>query len=315
MRVIAPPYSSKLSKMRVFNQEIKRNYQLYLLILPVIGYFIIFHYGPMYGVQIAFRNYSVRRGIWGSNWIGFDHFRAFFSSYYFGTVLSNTLLISLYSLMAGFPAPIFLALFLNEVTYKPFKKTVQTVTYAPHFISTVVMTSMIILFLSPQAGFVNRFIEMLGGKPIYFLGIESMFKSVYVLSGVWQSTGWGSIIYMAALAGIDPQLHEAAVMDGAGRLRRIWHINIPGVLPTAVILLIMNCGQLMNVGFEKIYLLQNDLNRSASEVISTLVYQQGLIKMNYSYSTAVGLFNSVINCMLLLTVNQIARRVGETSLW
>ena len=315
MRVIAHPYSSRLSKMRVLGQEIKRNYQLYLLILPVIGYFLIFHYGPMYGVQIAFRNYSVRRGIWGSNWIGFEHFRAFFSSYYFGTVLSNTLLISLYTLLAGFPAPIFLALFLNEVTYKPFKKTVQTVTYAPHFISTVVMTSMIILFLSPQAGFVNKFIEMLGRKPVYFLGIESMFKSVYVLSGVWQSTGWGSIIYMAALAGIDPQLHEAAVMDGAGRLRRIWHINIPGILPTAVILLIMNSGQLMNVGFEKIYLLQNDLNRSASEVISTLVYQQGLIKMNYSYSTAVGLFNSVINCMLLLTVNQIARRVGETSLW
>ena len=296
-------------------RDLRRDWQLYGLLLPVAAYFVVFHYLPMYGIQIAFQNFSIRRGIWGSAWVGFEHFRQFFRSYYFKQVLTNTFGISLYSLAVGFPSPIVLALLMNEVGLRWFRRTVQTATYAPHFISTVVMCSMIQLFLSPQSGMINKLITGLGGEAVYFLGTPSMFKSVYVLSGVWQSTGWSSIIYMAALAGIDPQLHEAAVMDGAGRLRRIWHINLPGILPTAVILLIMNCGSLLNVGFEKIFLLQNDLNRSASEVISTLVYQQGLIKHNYSYSTAVGLFNSAINCSLLILVNQLARRVGETSLW
>ncbi|MGI6215263.1 MAG: ABC transporter permease [Christensenellales bacterium] len=292
-----------------------RNWQLYLLLLPVIAYYIVFHYMPMLGLQIAFKDYSLRKGIWGSRWVGFEHFNRFFNSYYAGQVISNTLLISLYSLAVGMPLPIILALLLNEVRSKWFKKTVQTVTYAPYFISTVVLCSMIFLFLSPDTGIINRLRVSMGYESVYFMGKPSMFKTIYVLSGVWQNTGWNSIIYMAALSGIDPQLHEAAMIDGAGRLRRIWHINLPGLIPTMVVLLILNSGSLMSVGFEKIFLLQNDLNRSASEVISTLVYQQGLIQNDFSYSTAVNLFNAVINFVLLVAVNQTARRVSETSLW
>jgi len=292
-----------------------RNWQLYLLVLPVIVYFTVFHYFPMSGLQIAFRNYSVRLGFWGSRWVGLAHFERFFRSYYSFEVIRNTLLISLYSLFVGMPLPILLALLMNEVKSRWFKRTVQTVTYAPYFISTVVMCSMIFLFLSPNTGIINRLTVALGGESTYFMGKPSMFKIIYVLTGVWQYSGWNSIIYMAALSGIDPQLHEAAMIDGAGRFRRIWHINLPGILPTVVILLILNSGQLMSVGFEKIFLLQNDLNRSASEVISTLVYRQGLIQNDFSYSTAVNLFNSLINCVLLVAVNQIARRISDTSLW
>ena len=292
-----------------------RNWQLYLLLLPVVAYFIVFHYLPMYGLQIAFRNYSVRLGFWRSQWVGLEHFERFFRSYYSTQVIANTILISVYSLAVGMPLPILLAILMNEVRNKAFKRTVQTVTYAPYFISTVVMCSMIYLFLSPQSGVINRLLMALGGESIYFMGKPALFKTIYVLTGVWQYTGWNSIIYMAALSGIDPQLHEAAMIDGAGRFRRIWHINLPGLIPTMVILLILNSGSLMTVGFEKIFLLQNDLNRSASEVISTLVYNQGLIQHDYSYSAAVSLFNSVVNCILLVTVNQIARRVSETSLW
>lgn len=283
-----------------------RNWQLYLLLLPVVAYFIVFHYLPMYGLQIAFRNYSVRLGFWRSQWVGLEHFERFFRSYYSTQVIANTILISVYSLAVGMPLPILLAILMNEVRNKAFKRTVQTVTYAPYFISTVVMCSMIYLFLSPQSGVINRLLMALGGESIYFMGKPALFKTIYVLTGVWQYTGWNSIIYMAALSGIDPQLHEAAMIDGAGRFRRIWHINLPGLIPTMVILLILNSGSLMTVGFEKIFLLQNDLNRSASEVISTLVYNQGLIQHDYSYSAAVSLFNSVVNCILLVTVNQIA---------
>lgn len=257
----------------------------------------------------------MRLGFWRSQWVGLEHFERFFRSYYSTQVIANTILISVYSLAVGMPLPILLAILMNEVRNKAFKRTVQTVTYAPYFISTVVMCSMIYLFLSPQSGVINRLLMALGGESIYFMGKPALFKTIYVLTGVWQYTGWNSIIYMAALSGIDPQLHEAAMIDGAGRFRRIWHINLPGLIPTMVILLILNSGSLMTVGFEKIFLLQNDLNRSASEVISTLVYNQGLIQHDYSYSAAVSLFNSVVNCILLVTVNQIARRVSETSLW
>lgn len=293
----------------------KRNWQLYLLLVPVVAYFIIFHYVPMYGLQIAFKNYSVRLGFWNSRWVGLKHFERFFRSYYSLKVISNTILISLYSLLVGMPIPILLALSMNEVRFRPFKRVVQTVTYAPYFISTVVMCSMIFLFLSPTNGVINRLIMAFGGESIYFMGKPRMFKTIYVLTSVWQHAGWNSIIYMAALSGIDPQLHEAATIDGAGRFKRIWHINLPGILPTVVIMLILNCGSIMSVGFEKIFLLQNDLNRSSSEVISTLVYQQGLIQNDFSYSTAVSLFNSVVNCVLLITVNQIAKKISETSLW
>lgn len=285
------------------------------MFLPVLVFFLVFHYAPMYGVQIAFKKFSAVRGIVGSPWRGLYYFQQFFDSYLFGELIGNTLGLSLYSLAVGFPTPILLALMMNELRSERVKRVVQTITYAPHFISMAVMCSMIILFLSPSSGVLNRIIEILGGQSVYFMGKPEYFKTIYVLSGVWQNTGWSSIIYMAALSGIDPQLHEAATIDGASRLQRVWHINLPGILPTAVILLIMNCGSLMSIGFEKAFLLMNDLNRAAAEIISTFVYQRGLIDRNYSSAAAIGLFNSAINLVLLLGVNAIARRVSDTSLW
>ncbi|MDI6618425.1 MAG: ABC transporter permease subunit [Clostridiales bacterium] len=295
--------------------KILYNYDLYLLLLPSFIYVIIFHYYPLYGLQIAFKDFIPTKGIWGSPWVGFEHLKRFFNSYYFWTLIKNTLGISLYSLIVGFPIPIILALMLNEVKSNFFKKLVQTVTYAPHFISTVVMVGIILAFLSPTSGILNTLIKFLGGEPIAFMQKPEWFKTIYVFTGVWQGAGWGSIIYLAALAGIDPQLHEAALMDGATRLQRIWYINIPGILPTIVILLILRSGSIMNVGFEKVFLMQNQLNMEASDVISTYVYRSGLLQAQYSFSSAVGLFNSVINCFLLVIVNSITRKIGETSLW
>ena len=305
----------KSSGRSLLRQRIFRNWELYLMFLPVLVFFLVFHYAPMYGVQIAFKKFSAVRGIVGSPWRGLYYFQQFFDSYLFGELIGNTLGLSLYSLAVGFPTPILLALMMNELRSERVKRVVQTITYAPHFISMVVMCSMIILFLSPSSGVLNRIIEILGGQSVYFMGKPEYFKTIYVLSGVWQNTGWSSIIYMAALSGIDPQLHEAATIDGASRLQRVWHINLPGILPTAVILLIMNCGSLMSIGFEKAFLLMNDLNRASAEIISTFVYQRGLIDRNYSSAAAIGLFNSAINLVLLLGVNAIARRVSDTSLW
>lgn len=280
-----------------------------------MAYFIIFHYFPMYGVQIAFRDYTPSLGIWGSPWVGLEHLKRFFDSYYFWTLIKNTLGISLYELVVGFPVPILLALALNELRDGAFKKWVQTVTYAPHFISVVVMAGMIIAFTSPGSGLINLAIKAFGGEPVPFLTEPGWFKSVFVLSGVWQSMGWGTIIYLAALAGVDPQQHEAAMIDGATRFQRVWHINLPSIVPTMVILLILNVGSFMSVGFEKVFLLQNPLNLESSDVISTYVYRSGLVQGQFSFSAAIGLFNSVINFILLLTVNRIAKRLNETSLW
>ncbi|MDK8182728.1 ABC transporter permease subunit [Paenibacillus sp. UMB4589-SE434] len=291
-----------------------QNWELYLFIAPAFLYFLIFHYGPMYGIQIAFKNFIPTKGIWGSPWVGFDHFTRFFESYYFWDLLWNTLSISLYELAIGFPLPIILALAFNEVKDGFFKRSVQTITYAPHFISVVVMAGIIITFLSPSTGIINHIIQFLGFDPVNFLTEPAWFKTLYVLSGVWQGTGWGTIIYLAALSGVDPQLHEAAIVDGASRFKRILHINIPAITPTITILLILNMGSILGVGFEKILLLQNSLNMGASDVISTFVYRSGLVDAQYSFSTAVGLFNSVVNAILLITVNQIARRTGN-SLW
>jgi putative aldouronate transport system permease protein len=292
-----------------------RNWELYAIISPVLAYFIIFEYIPMYGVQIAFKNFVATKGIWGSPWVGFRHFERFFDSYYFWRLIKNTLGISLFQLAVGFPVPILLALMVNEIRLKFFKKFVQTVTYAPHFLSTVVLVGLIVIFLSPQNGLINQIIVLFGGSPISFMTEPGWFKSIYVLSGVWQQMGWGSIIYLAALAGIDPQLHEAAKVDGASRLQRIWHVNLPGIMPTIVILLILNMGSIMGVGFEKVYLMQNDLILDSSDVISTYVYRSGIIQSQYSFAAAVGLFNSVINLVLLVSVNYMARRLNETSLW
>lgn len=296
-------------------KKITKHYELYLFLLPMLVYFIVFHYIPMYGVQIAFKDYLPSIGIWNSPWAGFEHFTRFFNSYYFTSIIKNTLYISIYSMVAAFPIPIILALLLNEVKNQAFKRTIQTVTYAPHFISVIVLTGMVIAFLSPSNGIINEVIKLLGGTPKPFMSIPEWFPSIYVLSGIWQNTGWNSIIYIAALAGIDVGLHEAAKIDGANRLQRIWHINIPGILPMIIILLILNTGSLMSVGFEKVFLMQNQLNLETSEVISTYVYKSGLIDAQYSFSAAVGLFNSAINFILLVLVNEIAKRIGDTSLW
>lgn len=295
-------------------KKISKNWQLYILLLPAFLYFIIFHYIPMYGVQIAFKDFIATKGILGSPWVGLKHFRNFFSTYSSRIVIKNTISISLYSLLAGFPIPIILALLLNEVKNTKFKKAVQNVTYAPHFISTVVMVGMILIFLSPN-GIINKLRELVGLDSVAYLTKDYLFDEIYVWSGVWQGMGWGSIIYLAALSGIDPQLHEAAIVDGASRVQRIWHINLPGILPTIIIMLIMNMGNIMNIGFEKIYLMQNPFNLEYSEVISTYVYKVGLLDAKYSFSAAVNLFNTIINLALLITVNKISKRVSDVYLW
>ncbi|WP_240762365.1 ABC transporter permease [Paenibacillus thalictri] len=292
-----------------------RNWDLYVLILPVVLYFIVFHYIPMYGVQIAFKDFIATKGISGSPWVGFKHFTRFFDSYYAWRLIRNTLGLSLYQLAVTFPVPIILALLINEVRGTRFKRVLQTVTYAPHFLSTVVLVGLILTFLNPKNGMINLLIVAFGGEPVYFMTEEGWFKSIYVLSDVWQNTGWASIIYLAALAGIDPQLYEAAVVDGAGRMKRMLHITIPCLVPTATILLILNFGHVMSIGFEKVYLMQNNLNLETSEVISTYVYKNGLVGAQYSFTAAIGLFNSAVNFAMLLVVNSISRRVSQTSLW
>lgn len=295
----------------------KKNYQLYLVILCPLIYLIVFKYVPMYGVQLAFKKYVATDGIWGSPFVGFDHFIRLFKSPQFVRILKNTLGVSLYQLAAGFPMPIILALMLNSTTNKRFKKTVQMVTYMPHFISTVVLAGMILQFLNPKLGLMAQIVKNLGGTPVDVMGKPEFFQSIYVWSGIWQTTGWGAIIYLAALASVPHSLHEAAMIDGASKFKRIIHIDIPGILPTAVILLIMRAGRIMNIGFEKVFLLQNNLNLRASEIISTYVYKVGLASAapNFSYATAIGLFNSVINLVLIVAVNSIAKRYSDTSLW
>ncbi|GBG11462.1 sugar ABC transporter permease [Paenibacillus agaridevorans] len=299
--------------MIALSKNVRKYWQLYVFIVPALAYFIVFHYIPIYGAQIAFKNYSAVKGIWGSAWIGFDHFERFFNSYYFKLLLTNTLQINLYQL-ALFPVSIIVALSIHEVTRARFKRFVQLVTYAPHFISVVVISGMILVFLDPSSGIVNTIIKALGGESISFITEPGWFKSIYVLSGEWQNLGWGAIIYLAALAGINPELHEAAQIDGASRWQRIFHINVPGIMPTIIILFILNLGSFMNVGFEKIYLLQNPLNMESSEVIQTHVYKSGLLQAQYSYTAAIGLFNNAINFAILLTFNRLARRSGN-SLW
>jgi len=296
-------------------RKIALHWESYAMLLPVLLYFLIFHYWPMYGVQIAFKNFSPRKGITGSEWVGFTHFERFFDSYYFSRLLFNTVGISLYELIVAFPIPILLALMINEVRSARFKKTVQTVTYAPYFLSTVVLVGMMSTFLAPNTGIVNHALSWFGIQPIAFLNEPSWFKTLFVGSHVWQNAGWGSIIYIAALTNIDSHLHESAMIDGASRLKRIWHINIPGIMPTIMILFILQIGSIMSIGFEKVFLMQNDLNREASDVFATYVYRSGILGAQYSFSAAVGLFNSFINLVLLLSVNRAARRLGGNSLW
>lgn len=298
-----------------FPAMMRRDYQLYIMMLPVVVYLFIFAYIPIYGVQIAFKDYNVGQGILGSPWVGFDNFTRFFRSFQFWNVLKNTLVLSLYGLIAGFPIPILLALMVTQVRREGFKKFVQTVTYAPHFISTVVVIGMLNVFLAPSNGVVNSVIQLLGGTPKFFMGDPELFADMYVWSGVWQNMGYSSIIYLAALTGVNPELHEVAMVEGASKIRRIWHIDLPCILPTIVTLLIMQCGRLMSVGFDKAYLMQNALNLSASEVLSTYVYKIGMLNSQFSFSTAVDLFNCLINIILLVIVNAICNKLGDISLW
>lgn len=296
-------------------KRLLKTWQLYVFILPAVIYFIIFCYGPMYGVQLAFKDYNPVAGIMGSEWIGFDNFVRFFKSYQFKQLLENTLILSLYQLIAGFPIPIILAILLNHLRGSKFKKLVQTVTYAPHFISIVVLVGMLNIFLSPRGGVVNQIIQLFGQEPILFLGKEEYFRHIYVLSGVWQNMGWNAIIYLAALSGVSPELHEAAIMDGASKIKRILHVDLPAILPTVMIILVMNFGSVMSLGFEKAYLMQNSQNISSSEIIATYVYKMGLLNAQYGFSTAVGLFNSVINCTLLIIVNKVSKKISDIGLW
>ena len=299
-------------------RRVMRNWGLYVLLLPTLLYAAIFLYWPMYGILIAFKDYKAPLGILGSPWTdqhGLKYFLQFFSSYSFEEIVGNTLRISVYYLLVSTPIPIAFALLLNYIERPGFKKVVQTVTYAPHFISTVVMCGMLFLLLAPTSGIINKMILALGGRSVFFLNSPEWFPHVYVWSGIWQHMGWDSIIYIAALSGISPELHEAGIVDGANKLQRIWHIDLPGILPTLVILLIMNCGALMNVGFEKVYLMQNNMNLATSETMQTYVYKIGLLNAQFSLSTAVGLFNSMVNFALLIIVNFISKRLTENSLW
>lgn len=308
--------ASTRAKIRMnAGNKLRKHWQLYLLAIPPILYFIIFKYIPMANAVLAFKDYNVVKGIWGSPWVGFKYFNMFFQNPVFFSLLKNTLFISLYALAVGFPIPIILALALNEVKNKTFKRTVQMVTYAPYFISTVVMVSIIMLFLAPNQGIVNMLLGLFGVPSVNFLGDPNLFRSVSVWTDVWQGAGYSAVIYLAALSGVDPSLYEAAKVDGASRLQKIWNVDIPGIMPTAVIILILSVGSIMAVGYEKIYLLQNPLNTVTSEIISTYVYKIGLLNANYSFATAVGLFNSVINLILLALVNAVAKRISNNSLW
>ncbi|HTG68694.1 MAG TPA: ABC transporter permease subunit [Candidatus Udaeobacter sp.] len=295
--------------------KIKQNYELYLFILPVVLVYAIFKYYPMYGVQIAFKNFRASKGIWGSEWVGFEHFMRFFDAYNFWPIMENTILLSVYSLIFGFPIPILVALMLNQMLAKRYKNFVQTVIYAPHFISTVVLVGMLNVFLSPNSGIVNHIITFFGGDPVLFMANEGWFRPLYVLSGIWQETGFATIIYLAALAGVNPELHEAAVMDGASKWKRVKHVDIPSIMPTIIILMVLAVGNIMSVGFEKAFLMQSDLNYGASNIIPTYVYELGIQKAQYSLSAAIGLFNAIINVVLLVTVNRVAKKLTETSLW
>ncbi len=320
----APPYEKNRSNSAMMSRRIghllvqmRRRWQLYLLLALPLAYIIVFHYVPMVGAQIAFRDYSARGGVWGSEWIGLENFQRFFDSYLFGRLIMNTLTLGLYTLVASFPIPIILALSLNQVRNQAFKKTVQMVTYAPYFISVVVMVGLMLQFMNPRFGIVGQLLEAMSGKEVNLLSDPNWFQSIFVWSGVWQGMGFATVIYLAALTAIDPSLHEAAVVDGASRVQRIRHIDMPGIMPVASILFILNIGNFLNIGFEKVLLLQNPLNTGVSEIIDTYVYKVGLAStaLDFSYATAIGLFKGIIALFLVVGANYAAKRLGQEGLW
>jgi putative aldouronate transport system permease protein len=305
----------QLNTGKFFFKTVRAKYDLYLLLAIPLVWYLIFKYYPIYGVQIAFKDFIPTLGIWGSQWSGLKYFDRFFASHYFWELLWNTLSLSLYQLVIGFPIPIFLALLINEIKNRHYQKLIQNITYVPHFLSVVVIVGMLNIFLDPAYGIVNRLVMLLGGGTVDYMRKAEWFRIIYVFSDIWQHAGWNSIIYLAALNGIDPSLYEAASIDGASRLQKIIYISIPGILPTIMILLILQIGSIMDVGFEKVLLMQNPINASKSDIIATFVYQNGIQQGQFSYSTAVGLFNSVINFIILVLVNTIAKRTTKIGLW
>jgi putative aldouronate transport system permease protein len=288
---------------------------LFLMLLPVIIYYAIFHYGPLYGIQIAFKDFYPLQGIWKSPWIGWINFQELFTGLYFLPVLRNTLLISFYKLIFGFPAPIILCLLINEVRSLWFKKTVQTITYLPHFISWVVMAGLVMTFLSPSQGPINILLSHLGMNPVYFIAEPRWFRSILVLSSMWKSIGWSSIVYLAAITNVNPELYEVAELDGAGRWQKIWNITLPSIMPVIVIMFILSVGKIINDDFDQIFNLLNGKVMGVGDVISTYTYREGLQRMNYGYATAVGLFKSVVAFILVVGTNQIARKTSEYAIW
>ena len=303
----------KKTNWRDFRKRLWRGRILYLMILPPLISIFIFHYIPLYGVQIAFKNYKTSLGIWGSEWVGLKYFVKFLEYPYFSKIMWNTLWISLISLML-FPIPIVFAIMLNEMGNEKLKKICQTITYAPYFVSTVVVCSMITMFLSRE-GLINIILGFFGGEVIDFMSIPSAFAPIYSISGLWQSLGWGTIIYTATLAGVSSELIEAAKIDGATRLQVIWHVYLPHLKPTIITMFILRMGSLLSVGFEKTFLLQNDLNRDASSIISTYTYEMGILGAQFSYSAAIGLFNNIINIIMIILANTISKKVTKTGLW
>ena len=310
-----PSHRAKLLWSTRLTRVIRNEWQLWVLLLPAIAFFIIFCYFPMYGVQIAFRDYKAAFGITGSKWVGLKHFRTFFNSYYCGRMFANTFLLNLLGLVFGFPIPILLAILLNQLNSKRLMGFTQTAIYVPHFISTVVLAGMIYLFFSPTSGIVNKFISMMGGKPIYFMMEEGWFRPLYIGTDIWQNAGWNTILYIATLTSIDPQLYEAATIDGATRWDKIKHIDIPHLLPIAVMMLILNCGSLLSSNTDKTLLMQTAGNIKTSDIIGVYVYNIGLGKAQYSYTSAIGLCLNLINFTIIVLVNAFARRVSEVSLF
>ena len=306
--------TTKKTPLTIFTRDMRRNKHVYLIILPVVIYYFIFHYLPMYGALIAFKDFRPSLGVWRSPWAGFKHFMDFFGSYYFTRLLRNTLALSIYSLIFGFPAPIILALLLNELRISWFKRLVQTITYVPHFISIVIICGIIVNFVKMD-GLISLMVKQISGYDGSLLMNPRYFRTIYVGSGIWQHVGWSSIIYLATLAGINYELYEAARIDGAGRWKQTWYITLPCLIPTITILLILQMGSLMNVGFEKVMLLYNPLIYDTADVISTFVYRQGILSAQYSFSSAVGLFNSAINCTLVICANKFSKIMTENSLW
>lgn len=299
--------------LTIVKSVLKSKYYYFMFFIPFV-YFIVFHYIPLFGILIAFKNYNVFQGVFDSPWVGTKYFRQFLSDPYFYKLLKNTLLIGVYHILLSFPAPIVLALLLNELKHRMFKRFVQTVSYLPHFLSTVVVVGIIVNFMAYD-GVINRFLSLFGMESIHFLMLPEWFRTIYIGSEIWQGIGWGSIIYLAALSAIDPQLYEAATIDGAGRWKQVLHVTLPGIAPTIIILLLFNIGAVMSVSFEKVLLLSNGSNEPTSDVISLHVYRRGLISNDFSYATAVGLFNSVVAVLFLTIANWMSKKVSETSLW